>query len=165
MKRGFFLFLVFLCITCQRNSEIVTPLQENIFVDVQNLEPRAPGEGHFEAWLGFANPFLSEPVHAISTDSTLVSIGKFIVDADHRLVGLDGEPFIPRLSNGRNLEYAVDAFISIEPQGDTDASADSLIIGGEFTGNVHVGIAKLSSSYREIEGSHSTATATVTIYR
>lgn len=165
MRPCFISFLALLSITCQRNSELVTPLHENIFVEVRDLQPRATGEGHFEAWLGFANPFLSKSVHSTSADSSLVSLGKFTVDAAHRLFGLDGEPFIPRLLKGRNLQYAVDAFISIEPQGDVDESADSLIIGGEFTGSVHVGIAKLSSSYREIEGSHSTATATVTIYR
>jgi len=155
----------FLFIACQKNSELVAPLYQNIFVEVRDLQPLTSIEGHYEAWMGFADPFGPKTERVASADSTLVSIGSFMVDSAHHLVGLDGQPFVPRLSKGRIMQYAIDAFISIEPPSDSDDAPDSLIIGGEFTGNLHVGTARLSASYREIEDSHTSATATVTIYR
>ncbi|MBI1803896.1 MAG: hypothetical protein HY033_06795 [Ignavibacteriae bacterium] len=165
MKLFFVISIAFFLLSCQRRSELVSASDQNIFIEVRGLPPLAPGEGQYEAWLGFANPFMTKSAPGLAGDSTLVSIGKFAVDAVDHAFALDGKPFVPRLTKAKNLQYALDAFISIEPEGDTDARADSLIIGGEFTGNVRVGIAKLSASYREIAGSLSPATATVTIYR
>jgi hypothetical protein len=77
-----------------------------------------------------------------------VSIGKFDVGPFGALVALDGALIREwQLPSGRSLSEAVEAWISIEPEGDDDALPAGLVLGGEFAGTPNLASALLSVAY------------------
>jgi len=163
MKRLVIVLLSCLTLTCRRESELIIPDSQTIYFETNNIMPLKPGEGHYEAWISFANPYTSKSRTIQDEESSFVSLGKFTMDTsgfqfdstwsitgtNQKLLDLDGNPFVPRLQKNRNLQYAVDAIITIELEGDTDDVPGSVIIGGAFTGTEQIGTANLSTNYRD----------------
>jgi hypothetical protein len=93
---------------------------------IEGLPPSSPaaGYGHYELWISFYEP--TAPRHEGGT----ISCGKFRIDSAGRVVGLDGQaitfavtslPSAQRDANGVPIwVWALDAFVTIEPAGDSD---------------------------------------------
>jgi hypothetical protein len=117
------------------------PFVAPIELSASNL--RTLDRGHYEAWLTYAVPETSDP-----TDRAFVSIGKFDVGPFGALLDLDGALIREwRTPAGRPLSEAIEAWISIEPEGDDDALPAGLVLGGEFAGTPNRASALLSVAY------------------
>lgn len=149
MKKFFLLVFSLILISCRHDADSVGPGGPTIYLQIKNLQPLSPGEGHYEAWISFANPTLEKISSPTDEDSSFVSIGKFNVNGEGKLVGLDGTAFTPQLSKVRNPQYMVDAIITIESENDTEDLPGPVVIGGAFTGNLRIGTANLITDYRD----------------
>lgn len=123
-------------------------------VELNGLPPIEAGEGHYEAWIAFPDhaPKLgpgapSAPLHG---ELELISIGKFNVGASGEPVGLDGEPAAWSLRSDHDADFAAEAWISIETEGDTDTIPSGLLLAGPFTGTADRGTASLWCGYRSV---------------
>lgn len=109
---------------------------------------RALDRGHYEAWLTFSVPETPDP-----TDRAFVSMGQFDVGPLGALLDLDGGLIREwRTPPGRSLSEAIEAWISIEPEGDDDAIPAGLVLGGEFAGTPNRASALLSVAYGPVFG-------------
>ncbi len=116
-----------------------SPTPTDMEVTLSNFGPDSPVEGHYQLWIAFAllrpGP---EPRH-----SEAASAGKFRINANGVPVDLAGNPIEFEISpNDPNVELsngeiawqlAVDAFVTLEPDGDDDGDPRLPgIIAGSF---------------------------------
>ncbi|HZY10905.1 MAG TPA: hypothetical protein VFF29_07090 [Bacteroidota bacterium] len=150
MKKFFLLSVFsFMVISCRQEADTVGPSGPTIYLQTKNLKSLNLGEGHYEAWISFIDPAQQKISSPTDEDSSFVSIGKFNVNGEGSMLGLDGSPFTPQLSKVRNPQYMVDAIITIESENDTEDLPGSVVIGGAFTGNLRIGTAHLTTDYRD----------------
>lgn len=107
---------------------------------IEGLPPSSPaaGYGHYELWISFFQPT------PLRHEAAAISCGKFRIDSGGRVVGLDGQaitfavtslPPEQRDPNGVPIwVWAEDAFLTIEPAGDSDdVPTYPGFLGGSFT--------------------------------
>jgi hypothetical protein len=135
------------------DDETTDPPDEVSFeVEATDLEPLATG--HYEAWIAFPLPegkqspgAAASPLHG---DLELISIGKFEVEEDGHLAWDGNEPPLWELAVARDVSFAAEGWISIEPDGDQDTIPSGLLLAGPFVGTQRRGTANLDASYRSI---------------
>lgn len=110
---------------CGDDSSGPSPSSTDVTVTLSNFAPNSPTQGHYELWISFAllreGPTLRH--------SEAASAGKFKLDAAGKPVSLSGSAMQFKVSpddpnaqvqNGKILwQLAVDAFITVEAEGDT----------------------------------------------
>lgn len=124
-------------------------------IELNGLPPIEAGKGHYEAWIAFPEPTAklgpgapSVPLHG---ELELISIGKFQIEQDGHVVDLEGnhEPEWT-LQSPRDVNFAAEAWISIETEGDADTIPSGLLLAGAFTGSASRATASLTSGYRSV---------------
>jgi hypothetical protein len=137
---------------------------DDVEATIEGFPASSPDFGHYELWLSFFDPTRSGSV--ARHESAAISAGKFRVDSASRVVGLDGQaiqfavrnlPDELRDESGNPIwVWAQDAFVTLEPDGDSD---DDPTFPG-FLGGVFLnGLASLSTSHGDALGADfSTAT-------
>jgi hypothetical protein len=99
---------------------------DEVSFTIEGLPPSSPaaGYGHYELWISFFQPTSARH------EAAAISCGKFRIDSGGRVVGLDGQaiqfavtslPAEQRDANGVPIwVWAEDAFLTLEPAGDSD---------------------------------------------
>lgn len=103
--------------------------------------------GRYELWFSFpeeamrASAKSNEQPNVMHGDEEYVSIGKFNVK-NGKLIAPNGSPAVFQLPSGKNIQFAIDAVITYQPE-----NVDTLytrFLGGAFSGDANVGTAELS---------------------
>src|SRR6185436_7158002 len=109
MRRLIIPILAFLGLSCDPGAALVEKGSDAaITIEMHNLLPLAPGEGHYEAWISFSDAFLPKRTSLQHEESSYVSLGRFNVDASGKLIDLKGAPYNPHISKERNIQYMQD---------------------------------------------------------
>jgi hypothetical protein len=104
------------------------PPPADIQLTLTNLPASSPAAGHYELWISFVEPRPGGTRHANATP-----VGKFRINASGQIVDLAGAPDPFEAPDDVIWAYAVDTFITIEPDGDTDTVASGPgFIGGSI---------------------------------
>jgi hypothetical protein len=135
------------------DDDVTPPRATGFEVSATNLPALPAGKGHYEAWLAYPLPDEGKAngagAKALHGDLELISIGKFRVGASGALLELDGTPAQWALALDRGLNPD-QAWISIEPEGDTDTIPQGLVLAGFVTGSPTRGVATLTHGFRAV---------------
>jgi hypothetical protein len=109
---------------CGDDDGTTNPPPEGIQLALQGFPAPSPPEGHYELWISF--------VDAARHDNA-TTVGKFRVAANGAIVDLAGAPVSFQAPADAIWAYAIDTFITIEPDGDADSTpAGAGFIGGDI---------------------------------
>lgn len=117
-----------------------------VAMTVSNLKRLEAGQGYYQLWISFPEQrgALAKAGHG---DGAYVSFGTFNVSADGaRLECLCGSPKVFEPAKDVNIALAVDAIVTLEPEGEPDDRPGSRLIGGAFTGSDRLATAQLHAA-------------------
>ncbi|MGE3801372.1 MAG: hypothetical protein AB7H80_10155 [Candidatus Kapaibacterium sp.] len=131
------------------------PTYSELGVDVRtfDLPPLDPSEGHYELWFSYPDdPVSGKPTAVQHGDALYVSFGKFVVDQDGTVRGLDGGSPSFTIPEGYNPSLLNDAILTIEAPNDSDDTPSGRFLSGNFAGTSEQGEAVLKTNGNDAFG-------------
>ena len=125
------------------------PVFEEIGVSVNAFDfpTLDPSQGHYELWFSYPEDIVSGKRNAVQHgDALFVSMGKFMIDSDGTMKGLDRGAASFTIPAGFNPGLLIDAIVTVESSADTDDDPSGRFLAGAFTGTEREGFASLKMS-------------------
>ena len=160
--------LALLFISLFLTSCTTDPVFEERGVDVNafDLPSLDPSEGHYELWFSYPDDPVSGKRNAVQHgDALFVSMGKFVIDGDGTMKGLDGGAASFTIPAGFNPGLLLDALVTVESPADVDDDPSDRYLAGVFTGNEREGFASLRMSGDDAFGNAFDTTYLRAVYR
>ena len=121
--------------------------EQSVTVIGRDLPPLAAEEGTYELWFSYPDdPTAGKAAAVAHGDAEYVSMGRFTVDADGTMRGSDGATAELTIPSGYYPSLLIDALLTLEAPGDTDAEPGARLLSGVFTGDDDHGMTTLRMS-------------------